>query len=239
MGGTLMARIRTIKPEFFTSEDVVALSPLARLLFIACWCEADKEGRMPWKPKTLKMRYLPADDCDIESLCAELVSGGLVRLYGEGLAFIPAFTMHQHVNPRESASQLPAPDEKLTRQRRVVTRDTRVNSEIDPQVGREGKGKEGKTRDASSTEDGFADFWLAYPNRKARQDAERAWAKLSPDADTQALILSAVARQHQGEDWLKDGGRFIPHASTWLNGKRWLDELAPSATEQLWLEGAV
>ncbi len=30
-----MARIRTIKPEFFTSEDVVALSPLARLLFIS------------------------------------------------------------------------------------------------------------------------------------------------------------------------------------------------------------
>ena len=45
-----MARIRTIKPEFFTSEDIVALSPLARLLFIALWCEADREGRLVWKP---------------------------------------------------------------------------------------------------------------------------------------------------------------------------------------------
>lgn len=223
-----MARIRTIKPEFFTSEDVVSLSPLARLLYIACWCEADKEGRMFWKPRTLKMRYLPADDCDIESLCAELVSGGLVRLYGEGLAFIPAFTTHQHVNPRESVSQLPAPDEKLTRQRRVPTRDQRVNSGIDPQVGREGKGKERKTRGASSTEDGFAVFWLAYPNRKARQAAEKAWAKLAPDAELQAAILKAVAEQRQGDDWTKEGGRFVPHASTWIRGSRWLDEVSAS-----------
>lgn len=105
-----MARIRTIKPEFFTSEDIVALSPLARLLFIALWCEADKEGRLAWKPLTFKMRYLPADDASIKDLCAELVNQGVVRLYGDGLAWIPGFSKHQHVNPRESASDLPAPD---------------------------------------------------------------------------------------------------------------------------------
>lgn len=105
-----MARIRTIKPEFFTSEDIVALAPITRLLFIALWCEADKRGRMSWKPNTFKMRYLPGDNCDIESLCAELVSGGLVRLYGDGLAYIPSFEKHQHVNPRETESGLPEPD---------------------------------------------------------------------------------------------------------------------------------
>lgn len=104
-----MARIRTIKPEFFTSEDIVALSPMARLLYIATWCEADKEGRLSWKPKTFKMRYLPGDDCDIEAICAELSDAGLVTLYGNGLAHIPGFHKHQHVNPRESASNLPPP----------------------------------------------------------------------------------------------------------------------------------
>ena len=104
-----MARIRTIKPEFFTSEDIVSLSPLARLLYIAIWCEADKEGRLAWKPRTFKMRYLPGDDCDISQLCEELTACGLVVLYGDGLAHIPSFTKHQHVNPRESASNLPAP----------------------------------------------------------------------------------------------------------------------------------
>jgi len=105
-----MARIRTIKPEFFTSEDIVALTPMARLLYIALWCESDKRGRMAWKPKTFKMRYVPGDSCDIDALCDELVGGGLVILYGDGLAYIPGFEKHQHVNPRESESDYPDPD---------------------------------------------------------------------------------------------------------------------------------
>lgn len=104
-----MARIRTIKPEFFTSEDIVALSPMARLLYIAVWCEADKEGRLTWKPRTFKLRYFPGDNCDIEALAGELVRSSLVVLYGDGLAYVPGFAKHQHVNPREATSVLPAP----------------------------------------------------------------------------------------------------------------------------------
>lgn len=133
-----MARIRTIKPEFFTSEDIVSLSPLARLLYVALWCEADKEGRLPWKPMTFKLRYFPGDNCDIQAMCAELVESGLVVKYGDGLAYIPKFGAHQHINPRESASILPPPEE-LTR----GDASARVNSGIDQQVGREGKGREG------------------------------------------------------------------------------------------------
>ena len=105
-----MARIRTIKPEFFTSEDIVGLTPLARLLYIALWCEADKEGRLVFKPKTLKMRYFPGDSLNIEKLCGELTDGSLLVCYGDGLAYIPKFGTHQHVNPRETESKLPAPD---------------------------------------------------------------------------------------------------------------------------------
>jgi hypothetical protein len=142
-----MARIRTIKPEFFTSEDIVALPAFARLLYIALWCEADKEARLVWKPKTFKMRYFPADDVDIDDLCAALLQSGLVVLYGDGYAHIPTFKAHQHINPRESASQLPEPS---TRQPRVGTRQPRVS---DAQVGREGKGKEGK-EDSAEPQDG-------------------------------------------------------------------------------------
>ncbi len=105
-----MARIRTIKPEFFTSEDIVNLSPLARLLYIALWCEADKEGRLVLKPKTIKMRYFPGDSVNIEKLCGELFDAKLVIKYGDDLAYIPKFGTHQHVNPRETESKLPAPN---------------------------------------------------------------------------------------------------------------------------------
>lgn len=104
-----MARIRTIKPEFFTSEDICALSPLARLLYIGTWLEADRDGRLHWKPKTLKTRYLPNDACEIEAVCDELTTQGVVVLYGDGLAYIPKFSEHQIVNPREGKSKLPEP----------------------------------------------------------------------------------------------------------------------------------
>src|SRR5579864_4944037 len=118
-----MARIRTIKPEFFTSDDICALSPLARLLYVALWCEADREGRLVWSPGVLKRRYLPDDDCDIDRVAGELVQRGLVVPYGERFALIPGFLRHQHVNVREAASKLPEPPAQL-------------------QQGREGEGKD-------------------------------------------------------------------------------------------------
>lgn len=217
-----MARIRTIKPEFFTSEDIVSLSPMARLLYIALWCEADREGRLAWKPKTFKMRYFPADNCDINALCDEITSAGLVKLYGDSLAYIPAFHAHQHINPREAASQLPEPpktDAKTTRAPRVKDASPR---DSDPQVGREGKGKEG-IDDASSR---FDAFWSAYPKKAAKDDARKAFEKRKPDAAMLAQMLEAIAVQSASADWQKDGGKFVPHPATWLNGARWEDEVA-------------
>ena len=121
-----MARIRTIKPEFFTSEDIVSLSPLTRLLYIAIWCEADKEGRLVWKPMTFKLRYFPADNCDIQAMCTEIVQAGLVVLYGNGYAYVPSFNKHQHINPRESVSTLPVPPDFVPGSPRKITQDVRA-----------------------------------------------------------------------------------------------------------------
>src|SRR5471032_626819 len=74
-----MARIRTIKPEFFTSDDICALSPLARLLYVGLWCEADRAGRLVWMPRAFKRRYLPDDACDIDRLADELLKRGTSR----------------------------------------------------------------------------------------------------------------------------------------------------------------
>jgi hypothetical protein len=215
-----MARIRTIKPEFFTSEDIVALTPFARLLYIALWCEADKEGRLVWKPKTFKMRYLPGDAIDINALCQELTDSGLVVLYGDGFANIPAFKAHQHINPRESESQIPPPDS--TRQPRVGTRQSRTS---DAQGGREGKGREGND-DATRDDDvfpGFSQFWSAWPaggRKQAQGKCLEVWKKAKAEASA-ALIVAHVERMKRTHDWTKDGGQFIPAPLVYLNNRRW------------------
>lgn len=244
-----MARIRTIKPEFFTSEDIVALSPLARLLYIATWCEADKEGRLIWKPKTFKLRYFPGDSCDIEALCDELVKAGLIVLYGDGLAYIPKFRNHQHINPRETDSSLPEPPPKGTRGSRVATRQhasgTGDARDSNAQGGREGKGKEGEhdasRRDSSGVHGfppGFDRFWEAYPRKTAKAEAAKAFARLKPDSVLLQAMLDAIQRQAKSPQWTKDGGQFIPHPATWLNQRRWEDMLDASGGED-WKREAV
>lgn len=72
---------------------------------------------------------------------------------------------------------------------------------------------------------GFAEFWIKYPRKTAKQDAEKAWARLKPSVELQSTLITAVDQQAKSLDWTKDGGKFIPHPATWLNGKRWEDQL--------------
>lgn len=79
---------------------------------------------------------------------------------------------------------------------------------------------------SSSGDDGgspFDQFWMAYPRKVGKQDAQRAWTKLKPDAELVATILAAVAAQLEGADWMREDGQYVPHPATWLNGGRWLD----------------
>lgn len=74
--------------------------------------------------------------------------------------------------------------------------------------------------------DGFEDFWQAYPRKVGKQAALRVWQhlKLAQDRPLRLRILSAIGQQRQSEQWMKDGGQFIPHPQTWLRQGRWDDE---------------
>lgn len=82
-----MARIRTIKPEFWTAEQVLDCSPLARLLFIGMWNFCDDGGNHPASLKTIKAEVFPGDDInsdDIRRLIDELLSNDLLAEYEAG-----------------------------------------------------------------------------------------------------------------------------------------------------------
>jgi len=69
----------------------------------------------------------------------------------------------------------------------------------------------------------FEDFWAAYPKKKAKDDARRAWDKRRPDGALLLTILAALQSQVQSPDWQKDDGRYIPFPATWLNRGQWTD----------------
>ena len=107
-----MARIRTIKPEFFTNTQLNRLTPLHRLFFIGLWTQADREGRLKDDPDRLKIVLVPSDSCDADKICSDLVTANLIIRYhvkGETFIVIPTFTQHQRPNSRELPSIFPAP----------------------------------------------------------------------------------------------------------------------------------
>ncbi|MBU3627223.1 hypothetical protein ICN48_13405 [Polynucleobacter sp. JS-Safj-400b-B2] len=105
-----MARIRSIKPDFWTDEKVVELSAFARLLFIGLWNFADDDGRMVYSPKKIKMQIFPADTVDISELIGEIAHQELITVYTvSAVAYVQIahFSKHQKIDKR-TPSKLPA-----------------------------------------------------------------------------------------------------------------------------------
>lgn len=73
----------------------------------------------------------------------------------------------------------------------------------------------------------FAAFWAAYPRKIAKAAAWKAWAKLDPSPVLFAEIMAALEIQKRQIAWVKDDGAFVPHAATWINGRRWEDQIGP------------
>lgn len=117
-----MARIRTVKPEFFRHERLFELEMKThlpvRLAFIGLWTAADREGRFKWEPRALKLDCLPFDDCDFSQVLEALALHGFIGCYqakdGRKFGHIPSWKLHQVINNREAASILPSPEDAQT-----------------------------------------------------------------------------------------------------------------------------
>lgn len=108
-----MARARNLKPGFFKNENLAECQPLGRILFAGLWCEADRAGRLEYRPKKLKAEILPYDNCDVVALLDELEQWGFILVYGvKGQRYIQVLNFAKHQNPhvKEAESVIPAPE---------------------------------------------------------------------------------------------------------------------------------
>jgi hypothetical protein len=231
-----MARIRSIKPDFFRHEALFEAEretglPL-RMAFAGLWTAADREGRFVWSPRNLKLDALPYDDVDFSRVLDALWSRGFIVKYAvEGKEFgaIPSWSRHQIINNREKGSDLPEPNETNTLTRAPRVDDACATPLKSAQA--EGKGKEGegkgtdkRTRDAS-TREAFERFWKAYPKRKGsnpRKTAEEQFFRAVRDgADPEAII--AGARRYAEAEPEIIGTQYVAQALKWLRDERWKD----------------
>ena len=245
-----MARARNIKPGFFKNEDLVELPFEYRLLFIGLWMLADRAGRMEDRPKRIKMEVFPADDLDIDAGLDALQSRGFVVRYqvGEGRYIqILNFEKHQSPHVKESPSTLPAPDKHQTSTVQApdmpdINPPDSLNpyslnpSSLNPSS-LKAESRE-KPLSAAPTEkrpksepldDGFAEFWDAYPKKVEKKAALEAWKSKRLNGHAQEVINHVRQRATQDRAWL-DG--YVPSPKRFIRDERWKDEFQPAMSHR-------
>lgn len=225
-----MARSRNIKPAFFTDDKLGDLEPIVRLVFIGMWTIADFRGCIEYRPKMMKVQLIPYDNHDITNIVNILEQARLIRMYSGGeknYIKIVNFERHQnpHKNEREAGSSIPDYDESTIENNELSKDGTKpdkigtaradslllIPDSFNPLTDSSGK----------SASCDFDEFWKFYPNKTGKQAALKSWKKEKPDIDS---VLKTLSWQVDTEQWKKDGGKFIPNPSTYLNQHRWEDE---------------
>ncbi len=77
----------------------------------------------------------------------------------------------------------------------------------------------------------FEKFWLAYPKKKNKGTAEKAFLKINPSKQLLETMLLKIEQAKQSKDWIKESGQYIPYPSTWLNAMGWEDEYIKNPLE--------
>lgn len=220
-----MARGRLISRSLGSSQKYHALlraggkiGEFCQVLFPLIVANTDDFGRLPGDAFTIKNAVLPTSPRleRVFDLALDVITAvGLIERYEvEGKVYIQVnqFDEHQINLTKRTKSRFPEVQDGSLKFRSNLTESnlTEFNSS-EPRLDR---------RAAHTL---FELFWAAYPKKKARQDAKRAWDKRRPDHLLLDAMLIALKEQIDSEEWQKDGGRFVPYPATWLNGARWTD----------------
>jgi hypothetical protein len=213
-------RIRTVKPEFWTDEQMSMISEFSRLLAIALLNYSDDDGYFLANPILIRGACFPfLDDYKkIPRSIQELSEIGFLDIGllddGRQVGKIVNFRKHQRIDK----PQLSKLKEKSQFQE---------HSKNDPRTLREpsktilgGNGMEQGMGMEQGNE--FQEFWTSYPKKVSKPQAERAFQKAIKKTDL-GKILESVNSFKNSEDWTKEDGKYIPNPATWLNGERWND----------------
>lgn len=156
-----MARIRTIKPEFWTSEQVMEITPLARLAFIAMWNFSDDHGVHPASYKTLRAEAFAGDD----NITADTVAGLVAEMQRERLVaefevdgkrywHVTGWARHQKID--KPTYRHPEPPNETTHHREVAEHSANTPRKVAESSPPESKGVEGKGKEGNDVVDDTA-----------------------------------------------------------------------------------
>jgi hypothetical protein len=246
-----MARARNIKPAFFKNEDLAELPFDVRLMFIGLWTLADREGRLEDRPKRIKMELFPADDVDVDAGLWALQERGFIIRYeadNQQCIQVVAFAKHQAPHIREAPSALPAPEQGTAKagarhdlggcEALPRSPESLFSESLDLNPSSLNPESLQNTLSAAPTEsgpkndpldNGFAEFWDAYPKKVEKKAALAAWKAKKLNGHAQEVIDHVRQRATQDKSWL-DG--YIPSPKRFIRDERWKDEFTSAKSHR-------
>ena len=254
-------RIRSIKPEFWRSDDIDALAIPDRLLFIGLWSYVDDNGVGLFSLKDIAADLFAGDLSRDSQETRKRVSEGLRTLSRHGLIevyrvdekdylHITHWKRHQVINhPGKPRYPLPGKGSEppLTLFTETLQRPSgdslawnRGTGEqgnrgtvppIAPQGGRSESEPETHEPTSEPTRQ-FDQFWSLYPNHDYPDAAVREFKRVLRRTGTERVTLVALL---QGAQMLRDehrDPRYIPTASKWLHDGGWKNKPKPRAQQR-------
>ena len=220
---------RILKESICTSENVEQLSAFEETFFYRLIVNCDDYGRMDARAKILKARLYPLkhiNERQIENALKAVQDAGLVIIYAvDNKPYLQIKTWEKHQQVRAKKSKYPPMDDSICRQ--MISVDNKcprnpIQSESNPNPNTNTKTNMIANANMSVL---FERFWTAYPRKEAKQAAKKAFDKINPGEELLNTMLAAIARWKVTTQWTEKGGQFIPHPATWLNQRRWEDEI--------------
>lgn len=231
---------RILKESICTSDDIDSLTAFQEVMFYRLIVNCDDYGLFDGRLLILKAKLFPLKDISLEEIAENLnalVEKGLVFPYEvDGKPYLKIKTWDKHQQTRSQKSKYPAPNPE-------EASDINGNQDNAPEKSSDINGNQLKSNDIKChrnpiqnesesikrvRDERFDRFWSAYPKKVGKGAAERAFAKYKPDDDLTDRMIRAVEQAKRSDQWRKDGGQFIPNPATWLNQKRWEDEVPDS-----------
>ena len=200
-----MARIRTVKPDFFRHESLQDLEAAnvgkyPMLVFEGLWGHCDKAGRFEYRPRTLKLDILPFLPFDMAETLEILCGAGFIERYevdGKEYGLIASFQDHQRIGGKEATEpeKYPEPPKKQSEKQRGSSGEAVGHQEgLQEGKGREGNKEGNKEGKGGAQESALPPEWLEYlQHRKEKR------ANFTPTARS-AAVRKLLSWSESGHD---------------------------------------
>jgi hypothetical protein len=205
------------------------LEPVDKLVLLGIANHADRDGGNAWPSLTTLALYVGRGDQTVRRSIRELQKRGLVTVTVQGGSSKHGgyrSNLYQVNMGRAITCDIPEDD-------RAITHDQVGLSPVIDQ-GYQGRDRRtiqepSKNHSSSDIELMFNKFWLSYPRKVGKIEAQRQFTKVmkSSGAPTLTMVLDAVALLVAEKREMQ----FIPHPRTWLSHGRWLDQTTPERDE--------